>query len=53
MGRLGNARLGLPPGIRACLFDLDGVLTQTVLLHTEAWKETFDSFLRERSPSHA
>ena len=26
---LGNARLGLPPAIRACLFDLDGVLTRT------------------------
>jgi beta-phosphoglucomutase family hydrolase len=48
-GHAGNARLGLPPGIRACLFDLDGVLTQTLLLHRAAWKETFDSFLRERS----
>src|SRR5688500_15813546 len=44
-----NARLGLPPSIRACLFDLDGVLTQTVLLHAAAWKETFDCFLRERA----
>ncbi len=41
--------LGLPAGIRACLFDLDGVLTQTTQLHAEAWKETFDSFLRDRS----
>ena len=40
--------LGLPPGIRACLFDLDGVLTQTAQLHAAAWKETFDSFLLER-----
>lgn len=48
-GRPGNARLGLPAHIRACLFDLDGVLTRTVPLHTEAWKETFDSFLRERA----
>lgn len=38
--------LGLPAGIRACLFDLDGVLTQTMQLHAEAWKSTFDSFLR-------
>jgi beta-phosphoglucomutase family hydrolase len=44
-----NARLGLPPGVHACLFDLDGVLTQTLALHTAAWKETFDSFLREHS----
>jgi beta-phosphoglucomutase family hydrolase len=43
--------LGLPAGIRACLFDLDGVLTQTAQLHAEAWKETFDSFLRARGAS--
>jgi len=41
--------LGLPPGIRACLFDLDGVLTRTAQLHAAAWKETFDPFLRECS----
>lgn len=41
--------LGLPTGIRACLFDLDGVLTQTAQLHAAAWKETFDPFLRARS----
>ena len=41
--------LGLPPGIRACLFDLDGVLTQTARLHAAAWEETFNGFLRERS----
>ena len=40
-------RLGLPPGIRACLFDLDGVLTQTARLHAEAWKEAFDVFLAD------
>jgi beta-phosphoglucomutase family hydrolase len=49
--RAGVAReqLGLPAGIRACLFDLDGVLMQTVALHAQAWKETFDGFLREHS----
>jgi beta-phosphoglucomutase family hydrolase len=41
--------LGLPPGTRACLFDLDGVLTQTAKVHAAAWKEMFDSYLRERS----
>jgi beta-phosphoglucomutase family hydrolase len=41
--------LGLPDGIRACLFDLDGVLTQTAKVHDAAWKETFDAFLRERA----
>lgn len=43
------ARLGLPPAIRACLFDLDGVLTQTAQFHAAAWKETFDPFLRRRA----
>src|SRR5918996_4239586 len=38
-----------PAGISACLFDLDGVLTQTAKVHAAAWKEMFDAFLRERS----
>jgi beta-phosphoglucomutase family hydrolase len=42
-------RLGLPPAIRACLFDLDGVLTRTAEVHAAAWKEIFDPFLRERA----
>jgi beta-phosphoglucomutase family hydrolase len=41
--------LGLPSGITACLFDLDGVLTQTAKLHAEAWKTMFDDYLRRRS----
>jgi beta-phosphoglucomutase family hydrolase len=41
--------LGLPPEIKACLFDLDGVLTETATLHAAAWKEMFDDFLRERA----
>lgn len=41
--------LGLPLAIRACLFDLDGVLTATAKLHAAAWKETFDAFLRDRA----
>ena len=41
--------LGLPNAIRACLFDLDGVLTQTAKIHAAAWKEMFDAFLRERA----
>jgi beta-phosphoglucomutase family hydrolase len=40
--------LKLPDGIRACLFDLDGVITQTAKLHRSAWKEMFDAYLRER-----
>jgi beta-phosphoglucomutase family hydrolase len=38
--------LGLPAEIRVCLFDLDGVLTDTAAVHAAAWKETFDEFLR-------
>ena len=38
----------LPVGIRACLFDLDGVLTRTAVVHAAAWKQTFDEFLRRR-----
>jgi beta-phosphoglucomutase family hydrolase len=40
--------LGLPEGIQACLFDLDGVVTKTAAVHAAAWKEMFDAFLRER-----
>ena len=42
-------RLRVPLSIRACLFDLDGVLTQTASLHEAAWKSTFDDFLRAYS----
>ena len=38
--------LGLPDGITTCLFDLDGVLTQTAKVHARSWKEMFDNFLR-------
>jgi beta-phosphoglucomutase family hydrolase len=37
--------LGLPGAIRACLFDLDGVLTDTATVHRAAWKKTFDPVL--------
>jgi beta-phosphoglucomutase family hydrolase len=39
----------LPDGIGACLFDLDGVLTQTAKIHARAWKDMFDDFLRSRA----
>ncbi|GLZ03758.1 hypothetical protein Acsp03_12240 [Actinomadura sp. NBRC 104412] len=41
--------LGLPEEARACLFDLDGVLTRTAAVHAAAWKEMFDGFLRARA----
>jgi len=41
--------LGLPDKVHACLFDLDGVLTDTASVHTKAWKAMFDAFLTERA----
>jgi beta-phosphoglucomutase family hydrolase len=40
--------LGLPERVTACLFDLDGVLTPTAVIHNKAWTRTFDDFLRGR-----
>jgi len=41
--------LGLPDGVTAGLFDLDGVLTQTARVHNAAWEETFNTVLRQRA----
>jgi beta-phosphoglucomutase family hydrolase len=41
--------LGLPAAVTACLFDLDGVLTQTAKVHAAAWQQTFDDYLRARA----
>jgi beta-phosphoglucomutase family hydrolase len=41
--------LGLSSGVRACLFDLDGVLTQTAKVHAAAWKQMFDEYLHHRA----
>ena len=41
------AGLGLPAGVRALLFDLDGVITRTSVVHAAAWKEMFDAYLSE------
>src|SRR5262245_66189420 len=40
--------LGLPDHVTACLFDLDGVLTDTASVHRAAWKQTFDAYLSAR-----
>ena len=32
----------------AVIFDLDGVITKTALVHAQAWKSTFDQYLRLR-----
>src|SRR3954454_6185806 len=41
--------LGLPDGVNTCLFDLDGVLTQTAKVHAAAWKQMFDEYLKQRA----
>ena len=41
--------LGLPAHVTTCLFDLDGVLTDTASVHNTAWKQMFDAYLRERA----
>ena len=38
--------LGLPHGVAACLFDLDGVLTDSAVVHASAWGVVFDDFLQ-------
>jgi beta-phosphoglucomutase family hydrolase len=51
VGEAGSRKrmLDLPPAITTCLFDLDGVLTQTAKIHAQAWKQMFDDFLRDWS----
>ena len=44
-----SSALGLPEKVRACLFDLDGVLTDTASVHTKAWKAMFDDYLSRRA----
>jgi beta-phosphoglucomutase family hydrolase len=44
-----SSALGLPEKVRACLFDLDGVLTDTASVHTKAWKAMFDDYLSQRA----
>ena len=41
--------LGIPDSSRGCLFDLDGVLTQTARVHGAAWPGMFDDFPRQRA----
>jgi beta-phosphoglucomutase family hydrolase len=44
-----------PPGhgnlreLEAFLFDLDGVVTRTAILHATAWKQLFDEYLERRA----
>ena len=45
-------RIDLPPQITTCLFDLDGVLTKTAVVHAHAWKQMFDEFLKKRAEAN-
>lgn len=46
---MGDAAVLSAERFDAVLFDKDGVLTETATLHAEAWKRTFDDFLRLRA----
>ena len=52
MGSLQKWRLpssDCPTRCAPCLFDLDGVLTDTASVHREAWKTMFDEYLGEHA----
>jgi len=36
----------------ACIFDLDGVITESAVVHKAAWKKLFDSFLKEKGDNN-
>lgn len=36
---------------KAAIIDMDGVITQTAMLHAKAWKEMFDAFLKKKQGS--
>ncbi len=39
--------------LKAVILDLDGVMTDTAMLHARAWKETFDDYLSGRSGEYS
>lgn len=48
-----GGRPALPGGpYQACLFDMDGVLTDTAAVHDRAWKQVFDAFLERWAKRH-
>ncbi|MBA2508722.1 MAG: beta-phosphoglucomutase family hydrolase [Nocardioidaceae bacterium] len=47
--RVQPTSLGLPAEVKVCLFDLDGVITDTAAVHSAAWAEMFDAYLQERA----
>ncbi len=39
-------------GFDAVIFDLDGVITQTALVHSAAWSKMFNEYLQQREQKH-
>lgn len=48
-GPIGPSMLGLPSSLESCIFELDGVLANSIAAHRAAWAETFDGFLLRRA----
>jgi beta-phosphoglucomutase-like phosphatase (HAD superfamily) len=48
-GPISPSMLGLPSSLESCIFELDGVLANSIAAHRAAWAETFDGFLLRRS----
>ena len=46
---MGNLPKLTETGLKAALFDLDGVITSTASVHFKAWKKLFDDVLRARA----
>jgi beta-phosphoglucomutase family hydrolase len=40
--------MAMTPKFDAVIFDLDGVITKTALVHASAWKRMFDEYMRTR-----
>lgn len=39
-------------GINAAILDMDGVITDTAIVHQKAWKEMFDSYLESKNSEY-
>ena len=48
-GPISPSMLGLPSSLESCIFELDGVLANSIAAHRAAWAEAFDGFLLRRS----
>lgn len=39
--------------IKGAVFDLDGVITKTMIVHAKAWKQMFDEYFKEYNNTHS